>query len=95
MKNQDLVNLLNRAAAYLETPGDISKAEVDYLIEDLTVAAKELDDNDPDDVRVIEVVVAITMRGDADVSDVVSEMDYSFTHLAIVDTEIRDIITEI
>jgi hypothetical protein len=47
------------------------------------------------DERVIEVVVAITLRGDADIAEVVSEMDYHFTHELILDTEIRDILTEI
>ena len=41
MKNRDLVNLLNRAAAALETPKDLQPDEVDFLIEDLTVAAEE------------------------------------------------------
>ena len=47
------------------------------------------------DVRVIEVVVAITVRGDADISEVISEMDYQFKHKLILDTEIRDILTEV
>jgi hypothetical protein len=47
-----------------------------------------------DEERVIEVVVALTVRGDVDIAEVVSEMDYEFKHSAIVDTEIRDIITE-
>jgi hypothetical protein len=47
------------------------------------------------DERVIEVVVAITVRGDADIGEVISEMDYNFVHDMILDTEIRDIITEI
>ena len=40
MKTRDLVNLLNRAAAALETPGDLEPGDVEALIEDLTVAAK-------------------------------------------------------
>ena len=47
------------------------------------------------DERVIEVVVAITVRGDADVSEVISEMDYQFKHEMILDTEIRDVLTDI
>jgi hypothetical protein len=47
------------------------------------------------DERVIEIVVAITLRGDADVADVIENMDYEFRHKLILDTEIRDIITEI
>ena len=46
------------------------------------------------DEQVIEVVVAIRVRGDADISDVISEMDYHFTHEMILDTEIRDVLTE-
>lgn len=47
------------------------------------------------DERVIEIVVAVTVRGDADISEVISEMDYEFKHEMILDTEIRDIITEV
>lgn len=47
------------------------------------------------DERVIEVVVAVTVRGDADISEVISEMDYHFTHEMILDTEIRDVLTDI
>ena len=47
------------------------------------------------DERVIEVVVAVTVRGDADVAEVVSEMDYEFKHEMIRDTEIRDVLTEL
>lgn len=45
--------------------------------------------------RVIEITVALWIDEDADVSEVVSEMDYRFTHPAIQDTEVRDINTEI
>jgi hypothetical protein len=48
-----------------------------------------------DEGRVIEIVVALRVREDADVAEIVSEMDYSFAHADIIDTEIRDIITEI
>lgn len=44
MKKRDLVNLLNRAAAFIETPRDLSPIERDELAEDLTVAAKELEE---------------------------------------------------
>jgi hypothetical protein len=47
------------------------------------------------DERIIEVIVAITVRGDVDISEVVSEMDYEFKHPAITDTEIRDVVTDI
>lgn len=46
------------------------------------------------DEQVIEVVVAITVRGDADISELVSEMDYEFRHELILDSEIRDVLTE-
>jgi hypothetical protein len=45
--------------------------------------------------RVIEITVALWIDEDADVAEVISEMDYEFTHPAISDTEIRDINTEI
>lgn len=47
------------------------------------------------DERVIEVVVAVTVRGDADISEVISEMDYQFKHEMILDAEIRDVLTDI
>lgn len=45
--------------------------------------------------RVIEIVVAIRVRENADVNEVISEMDYNFNHPDILDTEIRDINTEL
>lgn len=45
--------------------------------------------------RWIEVVVVIELDDDADVSEVVAEMDYEFSHAAIKDTEIVDVITEL
>ena len=48
-----------------------------------------------EDEQVIEVVVAITVRGDADISELISEMNYQFTPDAIIDTEIRDVFTEV
>lgn len=45
--------------------------------------------------RKIELVVALWIDEDEDVQDVVSEMDYTFFHPGIKDTEIVDIITEI
>lgn len=48
-----------------------------------------------DQGRVIEIVVALRIREDADVQEVISEMDYSFAHADIIDTEIRDINTEL
>lgn len=37
------------------------------------------------------VEVRITISDDADPHEVAQEMDYGFTHDAIVDTEIRDV----
>lgn len=42
MKTRDLLNLLNRAAAALETPKDLTPKERAELIEDLLHAAKSL-----------------------------------------------------
>lgn len=39
----ELVNLLNRAAAALETPDDLTEEEKAYLIEDLVVMAAHLE----------------------------------------------------
>jgi DNA-binding ferritin-like protein (Dps family) len=39
MKQKDLINLLNRAAASYETPGDLDGDDLSHLVEDLTVAA--------------------------------------------------------
>jgi hypothetical protein len=44
--------------------------------------------------QIIEIVVAITMDADADIAEVISEMDYVIAHPQITDTEIRDILTE-
>lgn len=46
-------------------------------------------------MRTIEIVVRLTLDEDADVGQVVSEMDYQFTHEAIQDTEVVDVHTEI
>ena len=45
-------------------------------------------------MRTIEVVVKITMLEDADIGQVISDMDYEFTHPAIKDTEIVDVLYE-
>jgi hypothetical protein len=45
--------------------------------------------------RTIEVVVRLTINEDADVQEVISEMDYDFSHEAIQLTEIVDVNTEI
>lgn len=45
--------------------------------------------------RTIEIVVRLEIDEDADVMEVMQEMDYSFEHPAIKDTCIEDIITEL
>lgn len=47
------------------------------------------------DEVVVEITVALRIRADADISEVISEMDYQFNHDMILDSEIRDINTEI
>ena len=46
MKNRDLVNLINRSAAAIETiltgSGDLTEEEIQDLIDDLDAAAREL-----------------------------------------------------
>jgi hypothetical protein len=44
--------------------------------------------------RTIEVVVKLTIDDEADVSELVAELDYEFRHPAIKDTEIVDVFTE-
>lgn len=52
--------------------------------------------SEPDDnLRRIEIQVSLWIRDDADVLEVIQEMDYHFKHEAIVDSCIEDIITEI
>ena len=45
--------------------------------------------------RKVEVIVALWIDKDAGVEEVLQEMDYSFDHPAIKETEIVDINTEI
>ena len=40
--------------------------------------------------KVVEVTVKLVVKADADVQEVISEMDYTFDHPAIVDTEVTD-----
>lgn len=44
--------------------------------------------------RRIELLVRVWIDEDADVMDVVSNLDYSFTHEAILDTVIEDVFYE-
>lgn len=45
--------------------------------------------------RIVEIVVKMVVREDADVQEIVSEMDYTFFHPGIISTEIVDINTEV
>ncbi len=45
--------------------------------------------------RTIDIVVRLEIDEDAEVQDVVGDMDYVFDHPAIHDAEIVDIITEL
>lgn len=45
--------------------------------------------------RTIEIIVRLEIDEDADIGEVVGEMDYDFQHPAIHGTEIVDIITEL
>jgi len=44
--------------------------------------------------KTIEVLVRLTIDEDADIAEMVAEMDYEFTHAAIEDTEIIDVYYE-
>jgi len=48
MKNRDLINLINRAAAGIETilsgSGDLTEDEIQDLLDDIDAAARELED---------------------------------------------------
>jgi hypothetical protein len=48
-----------------------------------------------DGLRKVDIVVSLYMDDDADIQEVVSEMDYTFEHPAIKETEIVDISTEV
>jgi hypothetical protein len=48
-----------------------------------------------DGLRKVDIVVSLYVDDDADIQEVVSEMDYTFEHPAIKETEIVDINTEI
>lgn len=48
-----------------------------------------------DDLKCVELLVRIYIDENADVMEVVQDMDYEFRHPAIKDTCIEDIITEI
>lgn len=44
--------------------------------------------------RTIEIIVRLEIDEDVDVQDIVNDLDYSFDHPAIHNTEIIDILTE-
>lgn len=48
-----------------------------------------------DNLKCVELLVRIWIDEDADVMEVVQDMNYEFRHPAIKDTVIEDIITEI
>jgi hypothetical protein len=48
-----------------------------------------------DDKVPVQVVVTLWLREEANVQEVISEMDYDFMHRDILDMEINDVITEI
>lgn len=48
-----------------------------------------------EDLRRIEVTVAIWVDDEADVNEVIHDMDYEFTHSRIVKTEVVDANTEL
>lgn len=52
-------------------------------------------DDDSLDAQVYEVVVRIKIRHDANIQQVVEDMDYSFDHEDIVSTEIVEIIDDV
>ena len=45
MKTKELVNLLNRAIAALETPKDLSPTDKQDVIDDLTYYANQIEEN--------------------------------------------------
>ena len=45
--------------------------------------------------RKVELVVALWVDDDADIQEIIQEMDYTFDHPAIRETEIIDINTEV
>lgn len=45
--------------------------------------------------KTVEVVVKLELRDDADINEVISEMDYDFRHPDIKDTDLVDVITEL
>lgn len=48
-----------------------------------------------DNLVPVQVVVTLYIREDANVNEVIEDMDYDFVHPDILDTEIREVNTEI
>jgi len=107
MSNEDTLSArekLDRAVELLDSAQDlieqaIGSTDVGYSfvqqIANLAAQIHSYEIADLDDVRTVEVVVRLTVRGSADINDVISNCNYDFIHDAIVDTEIVDVNTEI
>ena len=50
---------------------------------------------DRDSLRRVDIVVALYIDPEAEISEVIGEMDYTFNHTAIKDTEIVDFTGEV
>jgi hypothetical protein len=99
--NNTLGNIRTELLDYLPQTFGIGNAETvrfvrQYLTTQLEneMAIYNPQDDLMQDEVVIEITVALRIRADADVADVISEMDYEFKHDMILDSEIRDINTE-
>lgn len=107
MSNKDTLSArekLEHAAELLDSAQDlveqaIGNTDAGYSfvqqIANLAAQVHSYEIVDPDDVRTVEVVVRVKIRGSADIADVISNCNYDFIHDAIVDTEIVDVSTEI
>jgi hypothetical protein len=43
-------------------------------------------------MQTVDIVVRLTLSDDADINDVLSEMEYSMKHEGIIETEIVDVL---
>lgn len=91
------VELLDTAQALVEDALADTDAGYGFAtqISNLATALDAYELVDEDDTRTIELTVRVTIRGSADVQDVVSNCNYDFAHEDIVDTEIVDVNTEV
>ena len=55
----------------------------------------DLQQDEEEELRTIELTVRVKVRASADVDDVVSNLNYDFAHEDIVETEIVDVNTEL